>query len=139
MTRRPRPTARLSRIPSTGEISSAGYFNEAHLTFNGVTTELGYESPVPFAPVAGQYGTLNLRLDYFFNNHNSLNLGENDYLQLPGSVDNSRHQANASIRWTKRSVFALWETQFVEHAAFDQGLPSNFADYPGVAIGSSIT
>ena len=110
----------------------AGYFNEGHLTFNGVTTELGYEFPVPFAPVAGQYGTLNLRLDYFFNNHNSLNLGENDYGQLPGSVDNSRHQANASIRWTKEPVFAFWETQFVEHAAFDQGLPSNFADYPGV-------
>jgi iron complex outermembrane recepter protein len=111
---------------------AAGYFNEAHLTVNGVTGRLDYGFPVPFAPVAGQYGTLNLRLDYFFNNHNSLNLGETDYEQLPGSVDNPRQQATASIRWSKGPVFGLWETKFVEHGAFDQGLPANYANYPGV-------
>jgi iron complex outermembrane receptor protein len=111
---------------------AAGYFNEGHLTFNGVTTRLDFGLPVPFTTVAGQFGTLHLRLDYFFNNHNSLTIGNNDYQQLPGSLDNARHQATASIRWTKGSVFASWETQFVEHGTFDQGLPPNYADYPGV-------
>jgi len=111
---------------------AAGYFNEGHLTFNGVTARLDYGFPVPFTTVAGQLGTLNIRVDYFFNNHNSLTVGETDYSQLPGSLDNARHQANASIRWTKGSVFASWETQFVEHGTFDQGLPPNYTDYPGV-------
>jgi iron complex outermembrane recepter protein len=112
---------------------AAGFFNEAHLTFNGVSSRLDYGFPVPFAAVPGHYGDLHLRLDYFFNNHSSLNVGETDYLQLPGSVDNPRHQATASIRWSKGAVFGFWETQFIEHGSFDQGLAPNFANYPGVS------
>ena len=125
--------SRVSR-QSDGQLQqvTAGYFNEGHLIFNGVTARLDYGFPVPFTTIAGQFGTLHLRVDYFFNNHSSLTVGETDYLQLPGSLDCARHQANASIRWTKGSIFASWETQFVEHGTFDQGLPSNYADYPGV-------
>jgi iron complex outermembrane recepter protein len=126
--------SRVNRNAS-GQIENvtAGFFNEGHLTFNGISTELNYDAPMPFAPVAGAYGNLHMRVDYFFNNHNSLDLGEADRLQLIGSVDNSRHQARGSIRWTKGAVFGLWETQFIGHATFDQGLPPNYADYSGVS------
>jgi outer membrane receptor protein involved in Fe transport len=125
--------SRVSRLPD-GQLQQveAGYFNEGHLNFNGVTTRLDYAFPVPFAPVAGQFGTMNLRVDYFFNNHNSLTVGENDYSELPGTIDNARHQANASFRWTKGPAFASWETHFVEHGTFDQGLPADYANYSGV-------
>jgi iron complex outermembrane recepter protein len=129
------PNEYCSRVirGADGQITQvvAGFFNEAHLTMNGISSGLEYRFDVPFAQTPGGLGVLDWRVDYFFANHNSVTVVD-DYYDISSAVANSRHQANTSLRWAKGPVYALWHTLFVSRAVFYNGLPADYADYTGV-------
>jgi iron complex outermembrane recepter protein len=104
-----------------------GFFNAGHLISNGVTAEFRYEFDVPFASVPGSWGTMDLGIDHYYQNHGTLFIGESDNFPISGAVANSRHQATINLGWSKNGLHLNWNTVFIGRAAFDDDTPTDYA------------
>jgi outer membrane receptor protein involved in Fe transport len=125
--------SRVTRAPD-GQITlvQTGYANAGYENFNGLTSEFDWSTDVPFARTPGGLGTLDFRLNYFFENHLSQKVGSSDVVVLPGSIGNSKHRGTVNISWTKDPVFALWQARYVGRAVWDNSLPANNTQITGV-------
>ena len=132
------PSADCDRVTRTvggannGQITlvATGFANEGFQTFNGVQTQFDYSFDLPGA---GRFGTMDVRLNHFFMNHNTQAVGSSDFLVLPGEVGFSKHKAVLDLTWSKDTFFALWQTRFTGKAVFDNALAgSNTSQIMGV-------
>jgi iron complex outermembrane recepter protein len=126
--------SRVSRTnggPNNGQITliQTGFGNEGFQTFNGVSTQFDYS----FDLASGRFGTMDVRLNHFFMNHNKQSVGEADVLNFPGEIGFSKHKAVLDLTWSKNQFLALWQTRFVGKAVFDNQLAgSNTTQVQGV-------
>jgi outer membrane receptor protein involved in Fe transport len=124
---------KVSRGP-TGQITlvQTGYSNAGFENFNGITSEYDWSFDLPSHDNPHGFGTIDLRLNYFFQNHLSQAVGAEDVTVLPGSIGNSKHKGTVSINWAKDRLFALWQTRVVGRAIWDNALPSTNSQIQGV-------
>jgi outer membrane receptor protein involved in Fe transport len=81
----------------------------------------------------GRFGTMDVRFNEFFMNHNKQSVGESDVLNFPGEIGFSKHKAVLDLTWSKDQFLALWQTRFVGKAVFDNALAgSNTSQIQGV-------
>ena len=128
------PNADCDRVTrsSDGQITlvKTGFANEGFQIFNGVQTQFDYSFDLPGA---GRFGTIAVRLNHFFMNHNTQSVGSSDFLVLPGEIGFSKHKAVLDLTWSKDAFFALWQTRFTGKAVFDNSLAgSNTSQITGV-------
>ena len=109
-----------------------GYANAGFENFNGITSELDWSFDVPFARTQGGLGTVDTRLNYFFENQLNQAVGTEDVTVLAGSLGNSRHRATLDINWHRSSLYALWQTRFTGHAVWDNSLGATNTQQQGV-------
>jgi iron complex outermembrane receptor protein len=130
------PNAYCSKISraSGGQIQlvKTGYANAGFENFNGVTTELEYAFDLPFGRVPGEFGTVDLRLNEFFENQLAQAVGSADVSVLAGSIGNSKHRAVLDIGWSKGHWSALGQTVFVGRAVWDNALSATNTQQQGV-------
>jgi iron complex outermembrane recepter protein len=122
---------RVTRTPD-GQITlvKTGFANEGFQIFNGVQTQFDYSFDLPGA---GRFGTMAVRLNHFFMNHNTQSVGSSDFLVLPGEIGFSKHKAVLDLTWSKDAFFALWQTRFTGKGVFDNALAgSNTSQITGV-------
>jgi iron complex outermembrane recepter protein len=119
---------------SNGQITlvKTGYANAGFENFNGVTTEFEYSFDVPSGGSSGRYGTINLRLDHFFENELTRAVGYEDVSVLAGSIGNSKHRAVLDVEWDRTPVTVLWQTLFVGRAVWDNSLSTTNTQIQGV-------
>jgi outer membrane receptor protein involved in Fe transport len=77
-------------------------------------------------------GTVDARLNYFFENQLNQAVGTEDVTVLAGSLGNSRHRATLDLNWQRSGLYALWQTRFVGHAVWDNSLAGNNTQQQGV-------
>lgn len=106
-----------------------GYANAGFENFNGITSELDWSFDVPFAKTLG---TIDTRLNYFFENQLNTAIGTEDVTALAGSIGNSRHRATLDIDWHRSDLYALWQTRFTSRAVWDNSLASTNTQQQGV-------
>jgi iron complex outermembrane recepter protein len=128
------PNADCDRVSrsSDGQITlvKTGFANEGFQIFNGVQTQFDYSFDLPGA---GRFGTMAIRLNHFFMNHNTQSVGSSDFLVLPGEIGFSKHKAVLDLTWSKDAFFALWQTRFTGRAVFDNALAgTNTSQITGV-------
>ncbi len=109
------------------ESIQTGYANEGSFKFHGLMSTLDYSFDVPFAPTAGAWGTLDLKLNHFFND-----LLEISSFAFQGVVTDSKEKGVITLGWEKSWAHVQWQARFVGPAVFGHGLPANLADYQGV-------
>jgi outer membrane receptor protein involved in Fe transport len=125
------PSGDCSKVSRSadGQISlvQTGYANEGFENFNGVTLQWDYGFNLP-----RNFGSFDIALNHFFQNHLSQAVGVEDVTVLPGTIGNSKHRGTIDFTWTKNWIYALWQTKYVGHAVFDNTLSSTNADFTGV-------
>jgi iron complex outermembrane recepter protein len=109
-----------------------GYANAGFENFNGITSELDWSFDVPFASARGAWGTVDTRLNYFFENQLNQAVGSADVTVLAGSIGNSRHRATLDINWHRSALYALWQTRFTGKAVWDNSLAAGNTQQMGV-------
>jgi outer membrane receptor protein involved in Fe transport len=109
-----------------------GYANAGFENFNGVTTEFQYSLNIPSVDSSGAYGTINFRLNHFFENQLTRSVGDEDISALAGSIGNSKHRAVLDIEWDRATVTVLWQTLFVGKAVWDNSLSAANTQLQGV-------
>ncbi len=119
---------------ANGQITlvKTGYTNAGYENFNGVQTEFDWSFDVPFARAPGGLGTVDLRLNYFLENHLKQAVGEADVTSFAGQLGNSRNRATLDINWQKGGLYALWQARFIGRAVWDNSLPSSTSAVLGV-------
>jgi iron complex outermembrane recepter protein len=117
------PNADCDRVSRSadGQITlvKTGFANEGFQIFNGVQTQFDYSFDLPGA---GRFGTMAIRLNHFFMNHNTQSVGSSDFLVLPGEIGFSKHKAVLDLTWSKDAFFALWQARYTGKAVFDNSL-----------------
>jgi iron complex outermembrane receptor protein len=109
-----------------------GYANAGFENFNGITSEFDWSFDLPFAHNPGGWGTVDARLNYFFENQLNQAVGTEDVTVLAGSLGNSRHRATLDLNWQRSGLYALWQTRFTGHAVWDNSLAANNTQQQGV-------
>jgi len=119
---------------SSGQITlvQTGYTNAGFENFNGITTTFDWAFDVPFAATPGGLGTMDVRLNHFFENHLSEAVGEADVTVFAGSLGNSKQRGVIDVTWQKNAFVALWQARFVGRAVWDNSLPANNSAIQGV-------
>jgi len=119
---------------ANGQITlvKTGYVNAGYENFSGIQSEYDYSFDVPGARNPGAFGTIDLRLNYFYNDHLNQSVGLADETQFAGQIGNSRHRATLDINWHKGGLYALWQTRFIGKAAYDNSLSNNNTAQLGV-------
>jgi iron complex outermembrane receptor protein len=109
------------------------FANFGFLDFHGVLSEFDYSFDLPFAPVPGSFGALDVRINHMFDNLNSISLGASSEAIIgQGTLGLSKHNASIAINWSKDALYALWQTRYVGRALFANELPVNFSQPSGV-------
>ncbi len=130
------PNAYCSNVTraSNGQIQlvKTGYANAGFENFNGITTEFEYAFDLPFGRAPGDFGTVDLRLDEFFENQLSQAVSSADVAVLAGSIGNSKHRAVLDVGWSKGHWSALGQTVFVGRAVWDSALSATNTQQQGV-------
>jgi len=124
----------ITRAPD-GQITfiKTEFANFGFLDFHGVLSEFDYSFDVPFAPVPGSFGALNVRINHMYDNLNTISLGSSSEAIIgQGTLGLSKHNASIAINWSKDALYALWQTRFVGRALFANELPVNFSQPSGV-------
>ena len=109
-----------------------GYANAGFENFNGITSEFDWSFDLPFAHNPGGWGTVDARLNYFFENQLNQAVGTEDVTVLAGSLGNSRHRATLDLNWQRSGLYALWQTRFTGHAVWDNSLAATNTQQQGV-------
>jgi iron complex outermembrane receptor protein len=119
---------------SNGQITllKTGYANAGFENFNGITTEFEYSFDVPSGRSPGAYGTINLRLNHFFENQLTRAVGSEDISAVARSIGNSKHRAVLDMEWDRARVALLWQTLFVGHAVWDNSVSATNTQVQGV-------
>ncbi len=127
----PNPNCSKVSRDATGQVTlvQTGFTNQGFQTFNGVSTQFDYS----FDLAGGRFGSMDVRLNEFFMNHNKQSVGESDVLNFPGELGFSKHKAVFDLSWNKEQFLVLWQTRFVGKAVFDNALAgSNTSQIQGV-------
>jgi iron complex outermembrane receptor protein len=125
--------SKITRAPD-GQITlvQTGYANAGFENFNGITTEFDWSFDVPFANTPRGLGTLDLRLNHFFENQLKQAVGSEDVTVLSGSLGNSRHRGVIDVTWNRNQLYALWQARFTGRAVWDNSLPATNTQIQGV-------
>jgi iron complex outermembrane recepter protein len=124
----------ITRAPD-GQITfiKTEFANFGFLDFHGVLSEFDYSFDVPYAPVPGSFGALDIRINHMFDNLNTISLGaSSEAIVGQGTLGLSKHNASIAINWSKDKLYALWQTRYVGRALFANELPVNFSQPSGV-------
>jgi iron complex outermembrane recepter protein len=125
----PNPYCSDVQRSSNGQITlvKTGYANAGYENFNGITSEFDYSYTLP-----NQYGALDLRINYFFNNRLNQQVGVADVEKFAGAIGYSKQRAVANLGWSRGAFSALWQTTFVGPAVWDNSLSSTNTPQQGV-------
>jgi iron complex outermembrane recepter protein len=131
----PNPACNNITRDASGQITfiKTEFANFGFLDFHGVLSEFDYSFDVPFAPVPGSFGALDIRINHMFDNLNTISLGASSEAIIgQGTLGLSKHNASIAINWSKDKLYALWQTRYVGRALFANELPVNFSQPSGV-------
>jgi iron complex outermembrane receptor protein len=120
--------ARITRNAS-GQVTlvKTGFESRGFSTFNGITTEFNYTVG------AGNWGTLDVRLNHFFQNHNSVSSAAENTIDFNEIIGYSKHKASIDLTWNKNRISALWHARYTGHSLFGNSLPANYSQITGLA------
>ena len=131
------PNADCAKITrdSSGQVTliKTGFASQGSSTLNGIATEFNYSFDLAYGTTPRGLGSLGVRLDHFFENHNTLAFGPDDVAVLPGAVGYNKHKASIDLTWNKDRIFALWHARYTSHALFANALPANYTQITGLA------
>jgi iron complex outermembrane recepter protein len=119
---------------STGQVTlvRTTFVNENSSSFNGVTTEFDYSFDLRLGDTSRNFGTLDVRLNHFFENRLEVTVSDSESDVLQGTLGNSKHKAALDLTWSKDQLFALWHTRYTGHAVFSNSLPPGYTQVTGV-------
>jgi iron complex outermembrane receptor protein len=127
----PNPACNNITRDAAGQITfiKTEFANYGFLDTHDVVSEFDYSFDVPFAPVAGSFGALDVRLNYVYDNLNTISYGfSTEAIIGQGTLGLSKHNASTAIGWSKNSLYALWQTRYIGSALFANQLPVNFSE-----------
>ena len=130
------PNAQCANVSrdSTGQITliKTAFANLGSSTFNGVMTEFDYAVDLAFGHAPRNFGSMNVRLNHFFENRSSVTVSDSETDVYQGTLGNSKHRASIDLTWSKDRVFALWHARYTGHAVFDNSFPPGYSQITGV-------
>jgi iron complex outermembrane recepter protein len=119
---------------SAGQITlvKTAFANDNSSSFNGVMTEFDYSFDLRSGDTSRNFGSLDVRLDHFFENRLEITVNDSESDVLQGTLGNSKHKATLDLTWSKEQIFALWHTRYAGHAIFSNSLPPGYTQVTGV-------
>ena len=108
---------------------AAGFENAASLKFEGLIAELAYRISTPFL---GANSSLNLGVNYLYNNELRQRVGRGDITTLDTSIGYSEHQGTANVTYKNEGLAWQWQFQYIGEALNDPDLGENAFDFPEV-------
>jgi outer membrane receptor protein involved in Fe transport len=106
-----------------------GFANAATRDFQGLIAELAWRINTPFL---GSSSTLNLGVNYLYNDQLEFRVGQGDLNTLRGSIGYSKHQATANLTYKNQGFSWQVQAQHIGKALFDPDEPEGNRDFPGV-------
>jgi iron complex outermembrane recepter protein len=119
---------------SAGQVTlvRTAFANDNSSSFNGVMTEFDYSFDLRFGDEPRNFGSLDVRLNHFFENRLEVTVNDSESDVLQGTLGNSKHKAAIDLTWSKDQIFALWHTRYAGHAIFSNSLPPGYTQVTGV-------
>jgi iron complex outermembrane receptor protein len=109
------------------------FANFGFLDSHDIVSEFDYSFDVPFASVPGGFGVLDIRMNYVYDNLNTISYGSSaEAIIGQGTLGLSKHNASIAITWSKDTLYTLWQTRYVGSALFANQFPANFSQPSGV-------
>jgi outer membrane receptor protein involved in Fe transport len=106
-----------------------GFENAANLRFKGLVAELAYRRKTPFL---GAASSLELGINYLYNDTLTLQVGTSDITTLSTSIGYSRHQATGNLTYRNKGVSVQWQTQYFGKAKIDPDADENTYQFPTI-------
>jgi outer membrane receptor protein involved in Fe transport len=127
------PTAICDRFvrDADGQITfiQTGFANAASTTFAGLIAELAWHVDTPFL---GANSSLNLGVNYLYNDELETRIGLGDIDTLRGTIGYSKHQATTNLTYRNEGFRAQIQGQWIGKAVFDADEAEGVRDFPGV-------
>jgi outer membrane receptor protein involved in Fe transport len=106
-----------------------GYANAASRNFQGLIAELAYRMQTPFL---GTGSSLNLSVNYLYNDELEFRVGQGDLTTLRGTIGYSKHQATTNLTYKNDGFTGQVQAQYIGPAVFDADEEPDNRDFPGV-------
>ncbi|HEY0627014.1 MAG TPA: TonB-dependent receptor [Allosphingosinicella sp.] len=106
-----------------------GYANAASTKFEGLISELAWRVATPFL---GSGSSVNLGVNYLFNNELETRVGQGDLTTLRRSIGYSKHQATANVTYKNGGFTGQVQAQYIGPALFDPDEEEDNRQYRGV-------
>lgn len=106
-----------------------GFANAANRDFQGVIAELAWTIQTPFL---GASSSLNLGVNYLYNDKLQVRVGQGDLTTLRRSIGYSKHQATTNLTYRNRGLRAQIQAQYIGPALFDPDEDVDNREFRGV-------
>ncbi len=127
------PTAICDQITrdDDGQVTfiQTGFANAASRDFRGVVAELAWRLDTPFL---GEDSSINLGLNYLYNDKLEFRVGQGDLTTLRRSIGYAKHQGTANVTFDTDNFSWLVQAQYIGPALFDPDEEATNRDIRGV-------
>ncbi|TFI58147.1 TonB-dependent receptor [Sphingomonas parva] len=106
-----------------------GYANAASRKFEGLVAELAWRLNTP---VLGGGSTVNLGVNYIYNNELEFRVGQGDLTTLRNSIGYSKHQFTANATYKNEGLTWQWQAQYIGPTLNDPDAEENTYEFPRV-------
>jgi len=106
-----------------------GFANAASRNFAGLVAELQWRVDTPFL---GANSSVNLGVNYLYNDELEFRVGQGDLTTLRGSIGYSKHQFTSNLTYYNEGLRAQVQAQYIGPALFDPDEAPGTRDFDGV-------